>query len=114
MKLIQTIKELRALIKEQKGSIALVPTMGALHKGHKSLIEKAASENDFVAVSVFVNPTQFGPNEDYDRYPRTLESDVLLAKEAGADVVFAPSASEMYTKIYFEDKLGMKKKNPAG
>lgn len=104
MKLIQTIKELRALIKEQKGSIALVPTMGALHKGHKSLIEKAASENDFVAVSVFVNPTQFGPNEDYDRYPRTLESDVLLAKEAGADVVFAPSASEMYTKIYCEEK----------
>lgn len=104
LKLIQTIKELRALIKEQKGSIALVPTMGALHKGHKSLIEKAASENDFVAVSVFVNPTQFGPNEDYDRYPRTLESDVLLAKEAGADVVFAPSASEMYTKIYFEEK----------
>lgn len=104
LKLIQTIKELRALIKEQKGSAALVPTMGALHKGHKSLIEKAASENDFVAVSVFVNPTQFGPNEDYDRYPRTLESDVLLAKEAGADVVFAPSASEMYTKIYFEEK----------
>lgn len=104
LKLIQTIKELRALIKEQKGSVALVPTMGALHKGHKSLIEKAASENDFVAVSVFVNPTQFGPNEDYDRYPRTLESDVLLAKEAGADVVFAPSASEMYTKIYFEEK----------
>lgn len=104
LKLIQTIKELRETIKNAKGEVGLVPTMGALHKGHKSLIEKAVKENDFVVVSVFVNPTQFGPNEDYDKYPRTLEADVELARNAGADVVFAPAPSEMYTKIYFEEK----------
>lgn len=102
--LIQKISELKEKIKAQKGSIGLVPTMGALHEGHKSLIEKAVSENDFVVVSVFVNPTQFGPNEDYDKYPRTLMADIELACKAGADIVFAPSPSEMYTKIYFEEK----------
>lgn len=102
--LIQKISELREKIKEQKGTIGLVPTMGALHEGHKSLIEKASFENDFVVVSVFVNPTQFGPNEDYDKYPRTLMADIELACKAGADIVFAPSPSEMYTKIYFEEK----------
>ncbi len=102
--LIQTIEELKQVIKSQKGTIGLVPTMGALHEGHKSLIERASKENDFVVVSVFVNPVQFGPNEDYDKYPRTLNEDVELAKIAGADVVFAPSASNMYTKIYFEEK----------
>lgn len=102
--LIQKIKELREKVKNAKGTVGLVPTMGALHNGHKSLIERAASENDFVVVSVFVNPTQFGPNEDYDKYPRTLEADVELARSAGADVVFAPAPSEMYTKIYFEEK----------
>ena len=104
LKLIQNKAELRALLKEIKGDVGLVPTMGALHRGHQSLIERANSENDFVVVSVFVNPTQFGPNEDYDKYPRTLESDLKLAESAGADVVFAPSPKEMYTDIYFEEK----------
>lgn len=104
LKVISTKKELRSYLKSLNGTIGLVPTMGALHNGHKSLIEAANKENDFVVVSVFVNPTQFGPNEDYDKYPRTLEKDVELAKEAGADVVFAPSPKEMYTNIYFEEK----------
>lgn len=104
LKVISAKKELRSYLKSLNGTIGLVPTMGALHNGHKSLIEAANKENDFVVVSVFVNPTQFGPNEDYDKYPRTLEKDVELAKEAGADVVFAPSPKEMYTNIYFEEK----------
>lgn len=104
LKVISTKKELRSYLKSLNGTIGLVPTMGALHNGHKSLIEAANKENDLVVVSVFVNPTQFGPNEDYDKYPRTLEKDVELAKEAGADVVFAPSPKEMYTNIYFEEK----------
>lgn len=104
LKVISTKKELKSYLKSLNGTIGLVPTMGALHNGHKSLIETANKENDFVVVSVFVNPTQFGPNEDYDKYPRTLEKDVELAKEAGADVVFAPSPKEMYTNIYFEEK----------
>lgn len=104
LKVISTKKELKSYLKSLNGTIGLVPTMGALHSGHKSLIEAANKENDIVVVSVFVNPTQFGPNEDYDKYPRTLEKDVELAKEAGADVVFAPSPREMYTNIYFEEK----------
>ena len=104
LKVISTKKELKSYLKSLNGTIGLVPTMGALHNGHKSLIEAANKENDFVVVSVFVNPTQFGPNEDYDKYPRTLDKDVELAKEGGADVVFAPSPREMYTNIYFEEK----------
>lgn len=70
--------------------------MGALHEGHLSLIREAKKHNDVVVVSIFVNPTQFGPNEDLDRYPRTLESDAELCKKEGVDFVFAPSANEMY------------------
>ena len=104
LKGISAKKELKSYLKSLNGTIGLVPTMGALHSGHKSLIKAANKENDIVVVSVFVNPTQFGPNEDYDKYPRTLEKDVELAKEGGADVVFAPSPMEMYTNIYFEEK----------
>ena len=104
LKVISTKKELKSYLKSLNGTIGLVPTMGALHSGHKSLIKAANKENDIVVVSVFVNPTQFGPSEDYDKYPRTLEKDVELAKEGGADVVFAPSPREMYTNIYFEEK----------
>ena len=104
LKVISTKKELKSYLKSLNGTIGLVPTMGALHSGHKSLIKAANKENDIVVVSVFVNPTQFGPNEDYDKYPRTLDKDVELAKEGGADVVFAPSPREMYTDIYFEEK----------
>lgn len=76
--------------------VGLVPTMGALHRGHTTLIEAASRRADVVVVTVFVNPTQFGPNEDFAKYPRTLEADVELAERAGAMVVFAPSSSAMY------------------
>ncbi|WP_237187758.1 pantoate--beta-alanine ligase [Rothia nasimurium] len=77
-------------------SVGFVPTMGALHEGHATLIRRAREQNDVVVLSIFVNPLQFGPNEDYDRYPRTLEADAALASEAGVDVIFAPEVEEMY------------------
>ncbi|HET9129314.1 MAG TPA: pantoate--beta-alanine ligase [Terriglobia bacterium] len=76
--------------------IGMVPTMGALHAGHASLIQRARSECDFVVVSIFVNPLQFGPTEDYQRYPRPVEKDVALCAEIGVDLIFAPETSEMY------------------
>lgn len=79
-----------------KGTTAFVPTMGALHKGHASLIEKARTLADFVFVSIFVNPTQFGPGEDFGTYPRLGEADCKLCRELGVDVVFMPLASQMY------------------
>jgi pantoate--beta-alanine ligase len=77
-------------------SIALVPTMGALHEGHLSLVRRARAAADRVVASVFVNPTQFGPGEDFDRYPRDLESDAVQLARSGCDVLFAPSVREMY------------------
>ena len=99
MKLVKTVAELQKIVKETKKagkSIGLVPTMGALHEGHASLIKASHAENDFTIVSDFVNPTQFGPTEDLDAYPRTLDHDCKLAEEMGADVLFAPSPNEMY------------------
>ena len=99
MQIIKKIDELRALIKEWRKdglSVGLVPTMGYLHEGHKSLIDRAVKENDRVVVSDFVNPTQFGPNEDFESYPRDINADAALCEKAGADVIFNPEAEEMY------------------
>ena len=97
--LLHTIKEVREQVKEWKKeglTVGLVPTMGALHNGHLSLIKKAVEKCDKVVVSVFVNPIQFCPGEDLDKYPRTLEADTKLCNDAGVSIVFAPSPSEMY------------------
>lgn len=93
---VAKLRELVANFKKENKSIGLVPTMGALHEGHASLINASAKENDITIVNVFVNPTQFGPNEDYEAYPRTLENDCIVAQNAGADVVFAPKNKDLY------------------
>jgi pantoate--beta-alanine ligase len=99
MEIFRTVQELRERVRadrKQGSTIGLVPTMGALHAGHASLIRAARTECGLVAVSIFVNPTQFGPNEDYSRYPRTFEADCALANAEGANVVFAPLVEELY------------------
>jgi pantoate--beta-alanine ligase len=99
MEVIRTVADIRQWSREaRKGgnAVGLVPTMGALHAGHASLIRAAAASCGRVAVSIFVNPTQFGPNEDYARYPRTFEADCSLAQAEGADAVFAPAVEELY------------------
>lgn len=103
MKVVKTIKEVRDLVKswKQEGNeVALVPTMGYLHNGHKSLMDRARQENGKVVVSIFVNPIQFGPNEDFSTYPRDLEHDMAVCESAGVDLIFAPEADEMYTKEF--------------
>lgn len=99
MKVIHTIEQLRAIIleaKQARKSIGLVPTMGYLHEGHLTLATKACEENDVVVMSIFVNPTQFGPDEDFESYPRDLERDTQMAASVGVDYIFAPSVEEMY------------------
>ena len=99
MKISGKIDEVRAQVKEWKKqgmSVALVPTMGYLHEGHKSLMERARKENDKAVVSIFVNPMQFGPNEDLESYPRDLERDSKICEAAGVDLIFHPEVEEMY------------------
>ncbi|EZP75881.1 pantoate--beta-alanine ligase [Parageobacillus genomosp. 1] len=99
MIVITKIKDMQTAMQQYRRegkTIGFVPTMGYLHEGHAALIQKAREENDIVALSVFVNPLQFGPNEDFERYPRDLERDQRIAKEHGVDVFFSPDVKEMY------------------
>ncbi|WP_408006504.1 pantoate--beta-alanine ligase [Pseudalkalibacillus sp. A8] len=99
MIVVETIGEMQSYIKEQKQNgfkVGFVPTMGFLHEGHVSLMHRANQECDIVVTSIFVNPTQFGPNEDFERYPRDFEWDERIAKDNGSDVLFYPSSTQMY------------------
>ncbi len=97
--ILKTIADLRAQVRAWRAArdtVGLVPTMGALHEGHLSLVRRAASENARTVVSIFVNPTQFGPNEDFQRYPRDLQGDAAKLSTVGTSAIFAPEVSEMY------------------
>ena len=109
MQVVTKAAELNQIIKKYKKDgkiVGLVPTMGALHKGHKSLMDAARKECDIVVTSVFVNPTQFGANEDFDKYPRVFEKDMEVCKDAGCDIIFHPTPSEMYPE--YDDNKPLK------
>ena len=103
MKVVKTVKEVRDIVSGWKRaglSVGLVPTMGYLHEGHRSLIERSVSENDRTVVSVFVNPIQFGPSEDLEAYPRDIQRDMSVVEGAGGDLIFHPEPSEMYPEHF--------------
>jgi pantoate--beta-alanine ligase len=103
MRVVETVSGLKAIIRAQKTAgktIGFVPTMGYLHEGHMSLVRASVAENDFTVMSIFVNPTQFGVNEDFDKYPRDMKGDFEKAEKNGVDVLFAPSVEEMYLAGY--------------
>ena len=103
MQVVSTVKEVRDIVAEWRKegkTVGFVPTMGYLHEGHKSLIDKAVAQNDKVVVSVFVNPMQFGPTEDLESYPRDMDRDAALCEKAGASLIFHPDPSEMYHKDF--------------
>ncbi len=103
MQILRTVPEMQSAARELRAAgrtVAFVPTMGALHEGHLDLIRLAATKADVVVASIFVNPTQFGPNEDYNRYPRDLEGDTAKCESAGADIIFAPTKDELYPAGY--------------
>jgi len=106
---VQEVRKVTANWKKRGFSVGLVPTMGYLHPGHISLIERARKENDMVVVSIFVNPIQFGPNEDLDKYPRDMAHDREVCEKAGAELIFAPQPSEMYPceNLAFVDIRGL-------
>ena len=112
MKIVKTVDEVKAIVKgwRQEGlTVGLVPTMGFLHAGHQSLIAKSVEQNDRTVVSVFVNPIQFGPNEDLEAYPRDLNRDAELCEKTGADIIFNPEPEEMYKDgfVSFVDMNGL-------
>ncbi len=104
MEIVKTPSDLKRLRKSMQGSVGFVPTMGALHKGHLSLIERSIKENDNTIVSIFVNPTQFLPGEDFEKYPRRYEADKKICELAGVDILFMPEVKD----IYFEDEVKVK------
>lgn len=103
MRVVETINDMKAIVRSNKSlgkTIGFAPTMGYLHEGHLSLVKRSGHDNDFTVMSIFVNPTQFGPSEDFEKYPRDMERDLRLAESVGVDIVFAPSVAEMYPESY--------------